>query len=106
MEQQTGVQDSVEFKSALFSANIKGKDIQLRDLILLATFVLCVCSAGLWWLHREDGKDSQVALATVLQELVKTHKEGVTVQKETACMLRFGQEKREGVVEFCKQLAR
>ena len=108
---------SAEIKTPIFSASLKGKDIQLRDVIGLLILIGVLIVGSLVYQHNNEAaasqkstqdnlKDSQRDLASAIKELAAGQKEMVQAQREQNCLIAFPQDVREARANFCKQIAR
>lgn len=88
--------DEAEVKTPFFSASLKGKDIQLRDVIALCTLIGAVFLGTLIWQHREDTKENTAALISAVKELTVSTRQQTRVQREMNCLIALPTEKREG----------
>lgn len=93
-------QDQIEIKTPFFSSKIAGKNLTIRDIVLLLIFGLIIGSAMLSHGHAESAEKTSQAL---LREIRDSNKANLDAQKNiafhqcrTACLLEQPQEKRDG----------
>jgi Tfp pilus assembly protein PilE len=101
---------AVDFKTPIFSASLKGKDIQIRDVIVLAILCLTAVTAYAFWEHKVEVKEAAHATVTEQKEMTKAMREMVAAQREQTCVSLLPESRRfeEFTSQFsrCKQIAR
>lgn len=97
---------STEITTPIFSAKLKGMDVQFRDLLLVVAVAISPIAAYMLWEHKEDSKMIQREFVGAVKEMVVTQREQNQISREQVCLLRFGTDRRENVADYCKQISR
>ena len=101
---------AAEIKTPLFSASLKGKDIQIRDVIGIAILLISTVTAYAMWDHQTGGAKDLGALRSeftvALKEMVQVNRDIAQGQREMNCLIALPTEKRELQAEFCKRITR
>jgi hypothetical protein len=108
---------SADFKTPFFSASLKGKDVQLRDIVGVIILVLVALSGYVWWEHKNEAsaaqkttheilKEGQRDLSFSLKELAQSQRDMVSAQREANCLSVFPENIRESRAQWCKQITR
>lgn len=101
---------SAEFKTPIFSASFRGKDVQLRDVILLLILGATALTAYAFWEHKTDRREADTMLAAAIRELSVAQRAQTSAQREMNCLISLPQDKREAEFNssngLCKRISR
>ena len=109
MSEETG-NGAAEIKTPLFSAAIKGKDIQIRDIIGLIVLLLVSITSYAVWEHKVDsGRDMgqvKTEFTMAVREMVQVNKDIAQGQRVMNCLMATEQKDREAKLSTCERIAR
>ena len=99
--------DQIEIKTPFFSSKIAGKNLTLRDVVLLLVFGGMAGLFGLAWTHADSSdklvKEIQQSNAALLKEIKDSNREQTNAQKNIAfhncrqaCLLEQPPDRRDG----------
>ena len=101
---------AAEIKTPLFSAAIKGKDIQIRDIIGLIVLLLVSITSYAVWEHKVDsGRDMgqvKTEFTMAVREMVQVNKDIAQGQRVMNCLMATEQKDREAKLSTCERIAR
>ena len=107
MSEESG---SAEFKTPLFSASVKGKDIQIRDVVGLIILLVTSVTAYAVFDHQVmtlgETKQLRSEFTSALKEMVNVNKEIAQGQRELNCLIALPTDQREGRADLCKRISR
>ena len=101
---------SAEIKTPLFSASVKGKDIQIRDVVGLIILLVTSVTAYAVWGHQimtvGETKQLRTEFTSALKEMVNVNRDIAQGQRVMNCLLATDQKDREARLSTCERIAR
>ena len=109
MSEENG-NSAAEIKTPLFSASLKGKDIQIRDVVGLIILLVTSVTAYAVWDHKISSVSETTQLktefTTAVKEMVQVNKEIAQGQRVMNCLISADQKDREAKLAICERIAR
>ena len=101
---------AAEFKTPLFSASVKGKDVQIRDIVGLMVLLVTSVTAYAVFDHQVmtlgEAKQLRSEFTSAIKEMVNVNKDIAQGQRELNCLMALTPDQREGRADLCKRISR
>ena len=101
---------AAEIKTPLFSASVKGKDVQIRDIIGITVLLVTSITAYAVWEHQvasaKDTTQLKTEFTSALKEMVNVNRDIAQGQRVMNCLLATDQKDREARLSTCERIAR
>lgn len=101
---------AAEIKTPLFSASMRGKDIQIRDVMGLIVLLVTSVTAYAVWDHQiataKDTTQLKTEFTSALKEMVNVNRDIAQGQRVMNCLLATDQKDREARLTTCERIAR